>query len=473
MAQEYVKSNQVVDALRLWHGGEMPHWPLAELRLGLRLRPLKEEHRTLAESGPASHNRAILNFALERLRETSAEAEELLRSRYEHRIEVMSLANTLNLSEDSIYYRQRLAVNQLTDILNQEEEASRQSWQERMVNRLDLASYNQLVGIEEVQSRLAQVLTQNHDLFIVSLEGLGGLGKTALADFTVRQMIRQNQFDEIVWVTAKQTHLSLLGRLQVESGRPALTFPMLIEKLSTQLELDEYHPATQLQRQRLVQQFLRERHCLIVIDNLETVTDYRSLVPELRRWQNPTRFLLTSRYRLLEEPEVFSLPMPELSLPAALQLIRLEGQRVGVAELSAAADSDLEPIYQVVGGNPMALKLVVGQLRFHSLDRILNRFRQKPQGQSSNDLFTYIYQEIWDSLAEESQTTLLALSQAGENGFPFDHLAEVAQLSDEVVERQLEQLILLSLVDTTGTLFSKRYRLHRLTDAFIHQLMEG
>lgn len=473
MNQEYIKPNQVLEALRLWHGGEVTQWPLADMRLGLRLRPLKEDHRTLAESGPASHNRAILNFALEQLREISTEAEELLRSRYEHQIEVMSLANTLNLSEDSIYYRQRQAVNQLTDILNQEEESSRLSWQERMVNRLDLASYSQLVGVEEIQNRLAQVLIQNEDLFIFSLEGLGGLGKTALADFTVRQMIHQNRFDEIVWVTAKQTHLSLLGRLQVESGRPALTFPMLIEALSAQLGLDEYHPATQLQRQRLVQQFLRERRCLVVIDNLETVADYRSLVPELRRWQNPTRFLLTSRYRLLEEPEIFSLPMPELPLPAALQLIRLEGQRVGIADLAAAADSDLEPIYQVVGGNPMALKLVVGQLRFHSLDRILNRFRQKPQGTSGNDLFAYIYQEIWDNLAEESQTTLLALAQAGENGFAFDHLAEVAQLSEEVVERHLEQLILLSLVDTTGTLFSKRYRLHRLTYAFIHQLMEG
>lgn len=473
MLQEYITSQQVVEALRVWHGGEVTRWPLADLRLGLRLRPLKEDHRTLAESGPAAHNRAILNFALERLRGISAEAEELLRSRYEHRIEVMALANTLNLSEDSIYYRQRQAVSQLTEILNQEEEISRLSWQERMTNRLDLASYSQLVGVEGIQNRLTQVLAQSDGLFIVSLEGLGGLGKTALADFTVRRMIQQNQFDEIVWVTAKQTHLSLLGRLQVESGRPALTFPMLIEAMSAQLGLDEYHPATQLQRQRLVQQFLRERHCLVVIDNLETVTDYRSLVPELRRWQNPTHFLLTSRYRLLEEPEVFSIPMPELPLPAALQLIRLEGQRIGVAELSAAAESDLEPIYQVVGGNAMALKLVVGQLRFHSLDRVLSRFRHKQQGSSGSDLFTYIYQEIWDNLPEESQTTLLALAQAGEDGFTFDHLAEVAQLNEEIVERHLEQLILLSLVDTTGTLFSKRYRLHRLTDAFIRQLMEG
>ena len=162
-----------------------------------------------------------------------------------------------------------------------------------------------------------------------------------------------------------------------------------------------------------------------------------------------------------------------MPLPAALQLIRLEGQRIGVAELSAAAESDLEPIYQVVGGNAMALKLVVGQLRFHSLDRVLSRFRHKQQGSSGSDLFTYIYQEIWDNLPEESQTTLLALAQAGEDGFTFDHLAEVAQLNEEIVERHLEQLILLSLVDTTGTLFSKRYRLHRLTDAFIRQLMEG
>ncbi len=472
MNLDFVKTTQIQEALRLWHGGETESWPLAHLRLGLRLRPQQEEHRTLAESGPAAHNRAILDYTLKILRGVSAEAEELLRSRYEHRVDVMSLANSLNLSEDSIYYRQRQAINLLTDIINQQEQIASASWQERMLNRLELPSYNQLIGIEEILTRFITMLTNQQELFIISLEGLGGLGKTALTDQTVRQIIHKRGFDEIAWVTAKQTHLSMLGRLKVESGKPALTFPMLIEKLASQFELDEYNPTTQLQRHRLVQQFLRERSCLVVIDNLETVTDYRTLLPELRKWQNPSKFILTSRYRLMDEQGVSSLTMPELSRAAAFELIRAEGKRTGAAGLETAHENDLDAIYQVVGGNPMALKLVVGQLRFHSLSRVLSRFSQNQSLQQSNDLFNYIYQEIWDNLPDQSKITLLALSQAGESGFTFDHLVEVANLPEDTIEQHLEQLILLSLVDPGGTLLEKRYRLHRLTDSFIHQLME-
>lgn len=120
----------------------------------------------------------------------------------------------------------------------------------------------------------------------------------------------------------------------------------------------------------------------------------------------------------------------------------------------------------------MALKLVVGQLRFHSLSRVLSRFSQNQSLQQSNDLFNYIYQEIWDNLPNDSKITLLALSQAGESGFTFEHLVEVANLSENTIEHHLEQLILLSLADPSGTLLEKRYRLHRLTDSFIHQLIE-
>jgi hypothetical protein len=44
-----------------------------------------------------------------------------------------------------------------------------------------------------------------------------------------------------------------------------------------------------------------------VIDNLETVADYRTLLPELRKWQGPSKFVITSRLRLLDEPGIFSL----------------------------------------------------------------------------------------------------------------------------------------------------------------------
>lgn len=471
MVRRLITADDVIEALRIWHGNETQNWPLAHLRIGLEATRNEEAFSSLAEGGPAAQNRAILSWGLALLRTVSPEAEELLRERFEHRRDVLAVANRLNVSESSIYYRQRQGINQLTDILNNLEESSGISWRERMINRLDLPSYSKLVGVEDARQSLLEALTPDSGHYIISIDGLGGMGKTALADQVTRDAIELMQFDEIAWTTAKQTHLSSLGRLKVESGRPSLTFPLLIDKLADQFEIPMNSFNSQLQRQKITKQYLQERACLVVIDNLETVADYRSLLPSLRKWQNPSKFLLTSRFRLLDEPDVFSLSQKELTVEGAFELIRLEARRTGFTSLTNADESELKPIYEAVGGNPLALKLIVGQLKFRSLPRVLSRFDQSTD-ENRDELFEYIYREIWETLQDDSKMTLLALTQAGATGFTFEHLVNVSGLPEHVVDNCLEKLILLSLVDIGGNLIERRYRLHRLTEVFLLKMFD-
>lgn len=472
MVRRLITADDVIEALRIWHGNETQNWPLAHLRIGLEATRSEEAYSSLAEGGPSAQNRAILSWGLALLRSVSPEAEDLLRERFEHRRDVLAVANRLNVSESSIYYRQRQAINQLTDILNNLEESSGISWRERMVNRLDLPSYSRLVGVEDSRQSLLEALSSDSGHFIISIDGLGGMGKTALADQVTRDVIESMQFDEIAWTTAKQTHLSTLGRLKVESGRPSLTFPLLIDKLADQFEIPMSSFNSQLQRQKITKQYLQDRACLIVIDNLETVADYRSLLPSLRKWQNPTKFLLTSRFRLLDEPDVFSLSQRELSVESSYELIRLEARRTGFVSLAQADESELKPIYDAVGGNPLALKLIVGQLKFRSLPRVLSRFEEHSDVQNRDELFEYIYREIWETLQDDSKMTLLALTQAGATGFTFEHLVGISGLPESVTDNCLEKLILLSLVDIGGNLVERRYRLHRLTEVFLLKMFE-
>lgn len=462
-----ISSENVLEALRLWHGGDREHWPLAKMRLAFQAPLESEAYSSLAEAGPAAQNRAVLSLGLEELRKSSPDAEDLLRARFEHRRDVLSVANSLNVSEPSVYYRQRQAVNQLAEILIQLEATASVDWRNRMTARLELQTYHQLIGVKKLRASLINALVDTETHFIVSIDGLGGLGKTALADRVTRDIIQTTRFDEIAWVTAKHTHLSTMGRLQIESGRPALTFHMLVDKLAAQFDLPTHEDSTQLERQRLVKQFLQERACLIVIDNLETAADHHSLLPELRKWQSPTKFLLTSRLRLLDEPNVFSLSLKELSIESSFDLIRSEALRTGFNDLAKANDIDLEAIYRAVGGNPLALKLIVGQLRFHSLPHVLERFAAAGKQTTETGIFDYIYREIWESLEDEHKMVLLALTQAGETGFDLEHLATISSLPLESASHSLEKLILLSMVDLSGSLFERRYRLHRLTEVFL------
>ena len=467
-----INTDEVLTALRLWHGGESVDWPLANLRLGLALSQTEDIYSTLADAGTAANNRAVLSFGLEQLRNAAPEAEELLRERFEHRRDVLTVANRLNISESTLYYRQRQAISHLTEILNQQETLASSEWRSKMTARLSIPSYETLVGIHEPEKILTQALFDENEHFIISVDGIGGLGKTALADYLTRQIIKSTRFDEIAWVTAKHTHLSMLGRLQIESGRPALTLPLLIERLSMQFSLAG-EDTTHVQRQRMLYRFMKDRRCLVVLDNLETVADYQNLIPELKKWQNPSKFLLTSRIRLLSEPGIFSYSHKELDEESALQLVRQEARRGGFKDLSTASDKEISQIYQIVGGNPLALKLIIGQLRFYSLSSVLNRYTSNKPTEASEGIFDYIFREIWESLDNNSKTVLISLTQAGETGFTLEHLVAVSGLSEAVVYNCLTNLVISSLVDIAGTLLERKYKLHRLTEIFLLRMIEG
>ncbi|PID87211.1 MAG: hypothetical protein CSB13_00540 [Chloroflexi bacterium] len=472
MNHRNISTDDVLESLRAWHGNEsVVQWPLAGLRLGLQVVDEEDSFSSMAGSKQTARNRAILNRGLYVLRTQSPDSEELLRERFEHRRDVLAVANRLNISESSIYYRQRQAISLLTEILNRLEENASSDWGGRMLSRLDLPTYSKLFGVDEIAQMLGNTLQQENEPFIVAIDGLGGMGKTALADKVARNLIEQMGFEEIAWITAKQTHLSSLGRLKIESGRPALTFPLLLEKLADQFDIPESPGTSQLKREQIVINYLRERSCLVVIDNLETVADYHSLLPELRANQNPTKYLLTSRLRLYEDPDVFSISLKELPQESAFALLREEARRTGFLALLESPDEELQKIYDVVGGHPLALKLVVGQLRFRSLPRVLDGYEPSKE-KNSGELFDYIYQETWETLDDDCKMTLMALSQASETGFTFDHIVSISGLSESSVDRSLEELILLSLVDLGGSLYERRYRLHRLTEVFILKMFE-
>src|SRR5690606_10618697 len=98
---------------------------------------------------------------------------------------------------------------------------------------------------------------------------------------------------------------------------------------------------------------------------------------------------------------------------SSLQLIRQEAKRGGFTDLAAASDEDILKIYEVVGGNPLALKLIIGQLRFYSLSSVLSRFAAKKLTETNEGIFDYIFREIWESLDDNSKTILISLTQAG------------------------------------------------------------
>ena len=117
-----------------------------------------------------------------------------------------------------------------------------------------------------------------------------------------------------------------------------------------------------------------------------------------------------------------------------------------------------------MGGNPLALKLVVGQIRILPLPQVLENLRQA-QGKRIDALYTYIYWQAWDSLDPVSQQVLLVMPLAQDGDLA--HLASVSGLEMEPLGEALHQLISRNLVEVSGGLEERVYRIHRLTETFL------
>jgi hypothetical protein len=124
----------------------------------------------------------------------------------------------------------------------------------------------------------------------------------------------------------------------------------------------------------------------------------------------------------------------------------------------------LTAIYRVVGGNPLALKLVMGQAAFLPLAQVLRNL-QEAQGKRADALYTYIYWQAWQLLAPTERQLFLTLPLAP-NG-AFDQLTLASGLEEDALQGALARLIQLSLVEVGGDLAEPRYGLHRLTETFL------
>lgn len=326
-----------------------------------------------------------------------------------------------------------------------------------------------LFGIAAAQAELAQVLQAPTAPWLVALAGIGGIGKTTLATAVVQALHNASppSFTKILWVSAKQEEFAPATsglNSQPTAAQPALDFATLIDELLRQLDPQANLLAPAPAKIAAVQERLQAQPHLLVVDNLETVADYATLLPALRSLSRPSKILLTTRHLPEEHEDLFCYALPELSAAAAFALLRHEGAVRGLMPLRQATDTQLQPIYDVVGGNPLALKLVVGQLRLLPLAQVLHNL-QAAQGKRIEALYTYIYWQAWQLLDERSRQLWLAMPI--HPNVTFDHLLAVSGLEAEALAQGLEQLVSLSLVELAGDLIERRYRLHRLTETFL------
>lgn len=414
--------------------------------------------------------RTFIDDTLSTLAEHNSMIANLLKQRFTAKMTVNELAKAQAVSPSQIYSLQKQGLEQLTRILLTQEQDALFTHRLAVEARLDALGHRRLFGIESLRQQLQALVIKPEAPWLICLEGLGGIGKTSLADRLVRDLISgdrslNSRFLDIAWVSARQENfLPASGIISIDKA--ALTAESLIDQILNQFGHDPLRTASSSQKEAYLHRLLKQHAYLIVIDNLETAADYQALIPTLRQLANPSKFLLTNRHSLQAYADLFSLNLTELDQPCAIELLRHEAKQKGLTAVATATSAQLDEIYGVVGGNPLALRLVLGQIQALPLKQVLQSLRQAKRGKSAQ-LYHYIYWQSWHALSQESQQTLLAFALTSSRGGTVDYLQTVAELPSDSISHALEELIAFSLVDVGGDLDNRSYSIHRLTETFL------
>jgi hypothetical protein len=449
--------------LKYWHKGDMPDLGLlTKLRLYKTLVVQSDQ----VSPEPSAIVRQLLEQSVTFLGTRNKSAAELLQQRYFEGTSAKKMALRLHVAESHYYHVQNDALSQLADIILEQEQEVRLQYQVAVKVRLETPPDQSLFGVSQERKQLYTVIEQAEQPWLIAIDGIGGIGKTALANALAHELVETDRFYDIAWVSARQQEfLPSLGlQPATNTSHPALDVDTLADTLLTQLDGGLPPSASPQEKMLVLTGLLRRFPYLVIIDNLETVVDYQALLPTLRKLANPSKFLLTSRHSLHTYSDVFCVSLKELSRAHVFAFLRHEAEVRGLPALANALPAQLESIYQVVGGNPLALKLVIGQICVLPLPLVLENLKQA-RGKKTDELYTYIYWQAWQTMDALSRQLLLVMPLAQDG--TLAQLIALSELEADGVNQALEQLMALSLVEVRGDLQQHRYRIHRLTETFL------
>jgi hypothetical protein len=372
-----------------------------------------------------------------------------------------------------------------------------QHWELRTVEHRKLAAIKtlamfapggdgHLIGVDSLLAQLSDALTTAEGPKLIMLSGLGGLGKTAVAQAAVERVLHADHFHALAWVNCQRDRFT--GTHIETSDTPALTIHSFFDELLRQLapnsvsdsylfelisaqvpdekvtfdqvlnflhgELVGQEPSnlSLAEKRSLIIDLLWAVPTLIVVDGLEAVPGAEELIVELSRIASCTnlKVLITSRARFSECQCVKHLDVTPLAESDAVQLIRIHGAERGIEAIQKAPREDLRGIADAAGGNPLIIRWIVNHLAAIPLRLVLSDLSHVTG--SAYDLCNYIYGRAWKALSPSARKVLITIAQSPDSKATWETLRRSTGLRPEILNRSLQELVASSLVPVSASL---------------------
>lgn len=326
-------------------------------------------------------------------------------------------------------------------------------------------AYHRLVGRFNELDQIMSALREPKRKPMVAVVGLGGIGKTALAREAVERCWEEKLFDYIVWTSSKAEHF--VGEGIIKTGVSAYGFDELLNDIGRQCDRVDIAQMPADQKLVAVKYLLANKRVLVVMDNLETVPESEKLVGSVFQILGHSKLLITSRHRVKHE-RAFTLDLGGFPEDEGVTFLREESRERGIEVVAQAGRESLVEIYQVTGGAPLAMKLVVGQMSRQPMEVVLDTLKQASFKGQDYPFYRFVYQHSWEILEMSARMALVDMSVFPPiTGGAVNDVQAISQVEAPDFWPAMDELVTLSLVDRTGPAGQERFALHPLTQYFI------
>jgi len=300
--------------------------------------------------------------------------------------------------------------------------------------------------------------------FIASIDGVGGIGKTALAHYFCKEVILPSkEFNNIIWITAKET---VFDPFSIESMIKRIDnkfkgINTLIDVTLATIEFEEYLDEDLKTKKELFEEFVKSDSVLIVLDNLENVDDeefFKYIKNDFNKFAAVNRnlkVLTTSRKRkkIIDNP----IEIEGLAIEDALAMLKYLAKEYDIKDILKASDHDNIILVEKVGRIPLGIEFIIGQMSkgksrgeiyqelegYPSLEGVTNERERK---KILSDIILFSFQNMYESLTDKEKKIfqIIAAFQknktANEPDISMELLLSIANMSKFDIEEALETL---------------------------------
>ncbi|MCB9341209.1 MAG: NB-ARC domain-containing protein [Gelidibacter sp.] len=338
-----------------------------------------------------------------------------------------------------------------------------------MQQSLPNPSYDRFIGRTESVNKIVAAIKHKRT-FIITISGIGGVGKSAIAIKTANNIIlgSESLFNFIIWVSAKKTYLRPEGIIIEEQH-----FSTLNQLLDVILNVTGFYEFKNLNfkaKREYCLNVLGIDSFLLIIDNFETISkpnEFLEFFEEIGNVCDETKVVLTTRHQLGYSEKIIDIK--EFSKSEYIEFFNyLVNEKFKIN--TPISPKVIDKFFHFTGGVPLATEFLLGQVGIKNpIERLVAKIENKEFARKE-EILEFSYNESFELLNPTERKVLFSISLI--DNPRLSNVAFTCGIDEIEVEEVLVKLKNLSFINIGNIDSEQTYSSLPLTKIFLEDKLE-